>query len=440
MFLSYRVRIHISPQTKQYKASSLYIVITHPNTYTIPFITMSTSSPAFQYTIDTVEYPPSEVRSKSVLGKYTILNDMASSETNGAYRSVVVLTETNQPVAFAPVRAISLDAFLEKHDITSDDVQITDIIEGTMMNLFYTSEGWEIATKSAIGGHYWYYRTQYGNSVVEPGQKTFRQMFLDAMRVDADTPLDEVPFIRELSKDYSYCFVVQHPANHIVLPIQEPTVWLVSMFRLASSEDADRPTEYRVCNIPQSAFKTLIPEFDAIGVVQLPQTRQYTLPTTADELRTAATFFHPQSLGYMISHTQTGERCALENPYYAHMRELRGNHPNLQYQYLVLLRMGKISEFLWHFSSYKPLFNLFYEQYTGFITAVHNAYVAYYIRKDKAEIPKKYFVHAARLHHDVYVPSLKTAEKIIIRRSVVRDYVGRLEPRELMYSLNDVSK
>ena len=136
MFLSYRVRIHISPQTKQYKASCLYIVITHPNTYTIPFITMSTSTPAFQYTIDTVEYPPSEVRSKSVLGKYTILNDMASSETNGAYRSVVVLTETNQPVAFAPVRAISLDAFLEKHDITSDDVQITDIIEGTLMNLF----------------------------------------------------------------------------------------------------------------------------------------------------------------------------------------------------------------------------------------------------------------------------------------------------------------
>ena len=396
------------------------------------------STPEFHYKIDSVDYPRPGIRSKTLLGKYTILNDLSESETNGAYRSVVLLSESNTPVAFAPVRAISLDAFLEKHDITSDEVQITDIIEGTMINLFYTPDGWEIATKSAIGGHYWYYRTQYGQSVVESGQKTFRQMFLEAMRVEADTSLDEVPFICALSKEYSYCFVVQHPANHIVLPVQEPSVWLVSIFHL--TQDPDKPTEYHVRNIPQCDFKTVIPEFDAIGVVQLPQIQTFVDSQTVSQLRNRATYLHPQSLGYMITNTHTGERCALENPYYNHMRELRGNHPNLQYQYLALLRMGKIPEFLWHFPSYKPLFNRFYEQYVAFITAVHNAYVAYYIRKDKTKIPKKYFVHAARLHNDVYVPSLKEPEKTIIRRSVVRDYVSRLEPRELLYSLNDVSK
>ena len=325
---------------------------------------------------------------------------------------------------------------MEKYRLDSDEVQTTDIIEGTMVNLFYTPEGWEIATKSAIGGHYWYYRTQYSGE--DSKQKTFRQMFLDAMRVDADTPLDDVPFIRALSKEYSYCFVVQHPENHIVLQVDEPRVWLVAMFRITDvSEDS---SEYRIRNIPQSEFKTLIPEFDAIGVVRLPEIQTYDHSPTADFLRNSCSFWSPTYVGIMITNTRTGERCSLENKCYTYLRDLRGNHPNLQYQYLVLLRMGKLPEFLWHFPSYKPLFNRFYAQYTGFITAIHNAYVAYYIQRRKDEIPKKYFVHAARLHHEVYIPSLKTAEKIIIRRSVVKEYVQNLEPRELMYSLNDVSK
>jgi hypothetical protein len=318
---------------------------------------------------------------------------------------------------------------------------MSEIIEGTMINLFYGPEGWEIATKSAIGGHYWYYRSQYGDSPVDVKQKTFRQMFLEAMRVEVDTALEDVPFIRSLSKDYSYCFVIQHPENHIVLPIDEPRVWLVAMFQITSSDES--PTQYHICNIPQSQFVDLIPDFDAMGVVYLPKSYVFhtDMETMADKLRKETDFWSPHFMGYMITNLRTGERCSLENKYYVHLRDLRGNHPNLQYQYLVLLRMGKLPEFLWHFPSYKPLFNRFYAQYTDFITAVHNAYVAYYIQRRKDEIPKKYFVHAARLHHEIYIPSLSSGTgKTIIRRSVVRDYVSKLEPRELMYALNDVGK
>jgi hypothetical protein len=255
------------------------------------------STPEYHYTVNTTDYDTASVRSKTVLEKYTILNDMADSETHGAYRSVVLWKETNRPVAFAPVRAISFDAFMEKYRLDSDEVQTTDIIEGTMVNLFYTPEGWEIATKSAIGGNYWYYRTHY--NVDDYKQKTFRQMFLDAMRVDADTPLDDVPFIRALSKEYSYCFVVQHPENHIVLQVDEPRVWLVAMFRItAVSEDS---SEYRIRNITQSEFKTLIPEFDAIGVVRLPEIQTYDQSPTADFLRNSCSFWSPTYVGIMIT-------------------------------------------------------------------------------------------------------------------------------------------
>ena len=55
------------------------------------------------------------------------------------------------------------------------------------MNLFYDPrrETWEIATKGAIGGNYWYYRTQYGEK--DTSQLTFREMFNDALKVSRDS-------------------------------------------------------------------------------------------------------------------------------------------------------------------------------------------------------------------------------------------------------------
>ena len=395
----------------------------------------------YHYTIDTVDFANASIRTKPVLGKYTILNDMGDSDYYGVYRSVVLWMETSKPVAFAPVRAVSLETFLEHYSGSGQDIQMSETIEGTMINLFYGPEGWEIATKSAIGGHYWYYRSQYGDSPIDVKQKTFREMFLEGMRVEPDTALEDVPFIRSLSKEYSYCFVIQHPENHIVLTIDEPRVWLVAMFQITANDDY--LTEYRIRQIPQSEFVDLIPDFEAMGVVHLPTSYVFhtDVETMVDKLRKGSEFWSPHFMGYMITNLRTGERCSFENKEYLRLRDLRGNHPNLQYQYLVLLHMGKIPEFLWHFPSYKPLFNRFYAQYNQFITTVHNAYVAYYIQRRKDEIPKKYFVHAARLHHEVYIPSLSSGTgKTIIRRSVVRDYVSKLEPRELMYALNEVAK
>ena len=55
-----------------------------------------------------------------------------------------------------------------------------------MVNLFYDSRirKWEIATKGAIGGNYWYYRNSYDGD--NKSQLTFRQMFLESLGYDVD--------------------------------------------------------------------------------------------------------------------------------------------------------------------------------------------------------------------------------------------------------------
>jgi hypothetical protein len=141
-------------------------------------------------------------------------------------------------------------------------------------------------------------------------------------------------------------------------------------------------------------------------------------------------------MGWMLTHSVTGDRIAIDNPHYLRLKTIRGNNPNLQYHYLSLYRINQGSEFLSWFPMYKKQFYEFYTQYHAFITDVHNAYVSYYVLKEGKTIPKKYFVHAAKIHHNVFLPSIHSPEgKTIITHRVVREYVDSLTPSKLLYYL-----
>ena len=142
------------------------------------------------------------------------------------------------------------------------------------------------------------------------------------------------------------------------------------------------------------------------------------------------------NLGVMVTNIETGERTSLNNPRYEEVKLLRGNNPNLQYQYLCLRKTGKIQDFLFYFPQYKKIFYRFYQEYENFVTNVHFSYLTYYVQKQGVQISKKYSPHIYKIHHEIYLPSLQTEEPIIIKRRVVKEYFDNLEPRELIYHLN----
>ena len=142
---------------------------------------------------------------------------------------------------------------------------------------------------------------------------------------------------------------------------------------------------------------------------------------------------HP---GVMYLNIATGNYSSIDNPVYMEIKALRGNNPNLHYQYLCLLRMGKVMEFLKHFPKYKKIFNEFYNQFRNFVTNTHEYYVSHFIKKENKQISKNYYMLIQRLHKEVYLTSLNTENKIIMRRSQIYRSILDLAPSEIFFYLH----
>lgn len=464
------------------------------------------------YTMDTTGYNQDKVKTKNYVNplnnnSYTILNNDSSCITFDddelrKYRSII-LDNNNDILCFSPPNSIPLDNFKDKYPDDApciDDVYANEIMEGTMINLFFnkdfsqvdletehseacngfwseeqsssnTKSGsseacngfWEIGSRGAIGCNYWYYRTQYllEEHDTEPVQTeweeprkhstkqqiTFRQMFLDAMKTDITADLNTMPILEYLPKNYCYSFVLQHPDNHIVLPISEPHLFLVAVYEIVDT--------CTVKFVPPHIYESWSVFTDS--TIEFP--KKYTF-TKYKELENIYGSIHSEysSMGLMLTNIRTGERAALSNPVYEEIKKLRGNNPNLQYQYFCLLRSGQVDKFLEYFPTYKKTFMQFSKQYQDFITNVHQSYFSYYVKKEGIPIAKKYFIHASKIHHQIYLPSISNSksndcntvifdisgtpifipspQKVVITRKIVKQYFDDMNPSENLYYLH----
>ena len=382
------------------------------------------------YTLFDEHYAPSQIRDKeysSDENAYKILNYDTSVVSNddhdvvGAYRSVVVAPDTNQILSFAPPKSTSHDYF--KNMGVVDNVTANETIEGTMINLFYDTRvnEWEISTKGAIGGRYWFFRTQYEGVAGYGTQYTFRQMFMEALGEDYNTQLNESTIVKELDKDYIYSFVLQHPLNHIVLTIASPCVFLVAGYRVdgntVKSYSAGEMASTLPCNVP----------------IRSPNVVDISGLSFDDIISSAETHL----FGIMLHNTESGARTSIVNSGYAQMRDVRGNNPNLHYHYLSLFAANRVDEFTEKFPMYKTAFYAFYRQSYEFIKDVHNAYVSYYVKKQgkSVRIHPSLFTHIYNLHNTFYLPNRDKDEPVIVNRNVVAGYFNDMEPKEKLYHL-----
>jgi len=374
-------------------------------------------------------------------------------EETGKYRSVIFNTTGDRPrlVSFSPPKSIPMSVFKQRHapvnNVIPLGVEITEIVEGTMIQLFYDHDfqTWEIATKSAIGGDYWYYRNYYGEHTDSPNQMTFRNMFMDAIGAHDNDDLNASRLVKDLKKNCCYSFVLQHPQNHIVLTIDCPRVYLVAIFEIESNVATWLPLYMTVCNSPE------LEKLRGLGTFLLPENHDFSnhlIPS----FHNGQTYFRNYDaieavkerassyVGYMFVDTITGDRSTITCDYYERLKEIRGNHPNLQYQYLCLLRTNKMREFLHYFPMYKKLFMAFYTQLNAFVQYIHQGYVQHYILKQPRpdSVSRHLWFHICRIHHDVYLASLSNGEKKKITRKVVWDYFVELEPAVLMFALQQL--
>ena len=335
-------------------------------------------------------------------------------DTYGLIRSMII--NSSKVVCFSPSKALPYDQFIKKYSELNENIIAEEFVEGTMINVFWAGNKWEFATRNTVGAEVFFYKTA-------PIQKTFRTMFLETAK---ENNVD----IELLDKTLCYSFILQHPGNRIVIPFSSPQLYLIAVYEIIYTNDSTNSIfiHQKKRELNQTTLIKTPVEYKFTSYDDLIQ--KYANMNTSYKI-----------MGVMIHNSNTGERCKLRNPSYEQVRNLKGNHPNLQYQYLSLRQNGKLSSFLHYYPEHSKDFNYFKDNLHLFTNALYQNYISCYIKKEKPllEYPEEYRTNMFNLHQK-YLNELKLVNSYI-SKSVVIDYVNNMPIGLQMYLLNyNVSK
>ena len=329
----------------------------------------------------------------------------ANYKTAGLFRSV--LTDGKKVYVYSPPKALP---FSSVKDDNYDDYILEELVEGTMINLFWNDylNEWDIATKNSLGGKYSFY---------QDNKKTFRTMFLEAMNNQ------QIEF-DHFNKNLCYSFVLQHPDNRVVIPFQTTNLVLTGLYKIEGTNVT--VLDKHQCKVPNILF---------------PKTLEQYSDYKGSSWQDLEDYFNQMNLDYRITGTNiynpsTGLRSKLRNPTYEYVRRLKGNSPKIQFQYYSLRQVGKVGEFLKYYKEYRTTFSQLRNDLHQFTMQIWGNYKRCYVQKEKPliEFPKKFRVHMFNLHQ-IYLNDLRELGHYISRQIVIK-YVNSLEPAKLMYSMN----
>lgn len=332
-------------------------------------------------------------------------------DTSGWFRSVI--HKNGKMVCFAPPKSMDYMSFKEKVDLSM--ISIEEYVEGTMINMFWSGKEWEIATRSSVGGKVSFFVNT---------QKTFRQMFLEAINYnETGTETDFFTSLEKIPHNTCLSFVLQHPDNRIVVPFEKPSIYLVKAYTI--SED------YIVREVNLSTISQKLPNW-----IRYSNKNQYSLQEVESILQDGSVHFTYTKVGlvlYGVDKT-TGNvvRTKIRNTNYEYVRKLRGNQPKLQYRYLMLRKENKIKEYLTFYPEHKGVFNTFRNNVHTFTHSLYRQYVSCFIHKQNPlkTFSMKYRTHMYKLH-ELYIMNKKKITLVC-----VMEYVNNLHPTLLMHSIN----
>jgi hypothetical protein len=313
---------------------------------------------------------------KNKFGEYSICKYTKPNVENGLFRSVVY--KGDKIVCFSPPQSISYEEFKSKHsDI--ETVIVEEFIDGTMINLFYDGS-WKLCTRSIMDAKCTFY-----------SPKTFNQLFNET-QINYD----------ELNTSLCYSFVLQHPENRIVKPVITPTLYLISTYKI----DENVITEV----YEPSSFKR-------------PDQYIFESYEYAEKLILKRSY---DFKGFIFK--ADNDRAKIRNPAYETVKELRGNSADLKYNYIRLRLEGKQHEYSRYFENEFPAYE---EEINHYIDELYTLYVNCFIEKTKPLklYPGKYKCHMYKL----YMAYLQ--DKKYITKEVVTNYINKLHPAQLTFSL-----
>lgn len=304
--------------------------------------------------------------------RYRILKlQPTSTVTESWLRSVVWDTQTHRPICVAPPKA-------EMSEIPAGSTSFTliqDFLDGTMINAFRCgnldgTSTVQIATRSQIGAAGTFY-----------SQKTFAQMFQEALRVPLETLVSEGKFVS---------FLLQHPEHRVVSRSRYPRLYAIH----EGSVDADGLVTIQELENgwTSNGLVGMAPPFHPMN--------GFRSTADLDSFFTSLTSSHGWFWQGLVFKDGEGRRWKMRNPNYIYLRDLRGSEATSEERFLRLRSAGKVTEYLKHFGEEREQFWVHEQSLRAQTQCVYMAYVDVHKTRTKklAEIAKVLQPFVFRLH------------------------------------------
>jgi hypothetical protein len=288
----------------------------------------------------------------------------------------VVLNENRKIVCFSPPMCEPKHVELDISKVRF----VEEFVEGTMVNLFYNSSNdvqkWEFSTKNVVSP------LDKKDNKEGTGGKCFRKMFLEACAASKlNLSFDDLP------KEYSYSFVMQHPDNVIVAPVERAALYIVAVYYIGGTTvyEMDRSVVNwgRFSKVMHPARFTMKGEEDFNKILNL--------WASSNSL-----YYYP---GVMFR-THSGERFKFRNPNYEFVKNTKGAEDKSRFVYLHLKKLGMLKT---HFDRFPEDELEFFRHQTNLYNYTHNLHKNYmdcYVFKKMVlkDFPVEYKQNIFNLH------------------------------------------
>lgn len=358
--------------------------------------------------------------------------------TLGLARSIIICD--GNVVAFSPPKSLPFTSFSTSNP--AEQCFAEDFIDGTMINLFYNPNpnvaDWIIATRSRIGAETLFYKMDTNTNLSNSNNpnnnndlssndlsnnnqiknRTFSDMFYEAVQI---ANLD----LSRLDNNWCYSFVLQHPDNRIVTPIDFPKLFLITAYSINNDTNL-------VVEIDREVLLNNSGGFWNTGILHPQRYAIDNYENLANYYNNPVTPFY--CLGIVVN--SASGRTKIRNKNYETIRELRGNQSRLQYHYLTLRKGGKVREFLVFYPEFANHFSRYRQTIHEYTSALYNNYINCFIRKERPlkEYPYEFKVHMFNLHQK-YLADLKPNNGYIDKQATIA-YFNGLHPSQQMHILN----
>lgn len=344
-----------------------------------------------------------------------ILNNNLSIVKNMGLIRSAIFDKEGKLLCFSPLSSNKEESiFFNDNGTLKDSICLEEYVEGTMINLFYNTDHWEIATKQAIGGN-----NKFFISTTNKPQ-SFKDMFKECCE---SSNLN----VEELDKSIIYSFVMQHVNNRIINPVSENKLYIISMYKVPENAYPNTIDIIYSC-------KEYIQKY--FGKANIHEPTIYPVSQYMNKNSIVDSFASPKTpyemMGINLFDTNTGNRMKFRNPNYEELKKLRGNQAKLEYHYLTLRKYDKVDEFLSFFHEYTEEFNMYEAKIQNFMVDLYTYYNSCYLKHEKPlrEYSREFRKHMYNIHSDYLKYNNHTTFDTIV------EYVHHLPEAVLLSSVN----